>query len=133
MAAHRRSRCDPQLLHRARQMRHEPAPAEKKLWSCLRNHRLDGFQFRRQHPVGGYVTDFYCAAAKLVVELDGDSHDGREEYDEQRTRILQHEGCLVIRFLNADVFDHLDAVLEAILGACEARVGRGPPHPCPPP
>jgi very-short-patch-repair endonuclease len=126
---------DPELLRRARGMRHEPAPAEQKLWWCLRSHRLNGFQFRRQHPVRGYIADFYCAAAKLVVELDGESHEDRADYDERRTAALREEGLHVIRFVNTDVFENLDGVLEAILEACEARAGwarkNPPPQPSP--
>jgi very-short-patch-repair endonuclease len=116
-------------------MRHEPAPAEKKLWWCLRAHRLNGFQFRRQHAVCGYVVDFYCPAARLVVELDGESHEGREEYDERRTRALCEDGLRVIRFVNTDVFENLDSVLEMILAECEAGavVNRKNPPPRPSP
>ena len=123
----------PELLRRAREMRHKAAPAEMKLWWCLRNHRLNGYQFRRQHPVCGYVADFYCPGAKLVVELDGESHDGRQEYDERRSEALRREGLHVIRFVNTDVFENLDSVLEAIVAACEARsrLARKAPHPNP--
>jgi very-short-patch-repair endonuclease len=123
-----------ELLQRAREMRHEPAPAEQKLWWCLRNRRLNGFKFRRQFPVGKYVADYYSAECKLIVELDGDSHDGREAYDEKRTQNLMNDGYRVVRFLNTDVFENLVAVLEAILAECEAGVAerRGKaPHPDP--
>ena len=113
-------RVAPELLRRAREMRHEPAPAEQKLWWCLRNRRLNGFKFRRQYPLRGYVADYYCAESRLIVELDGESHEGREQYDERRTNTLIDEGLRVIRFVNTDVFEHLDAVLEAILAECEA-------------
>jgi very-short-patch-repair endonuclease len=127
---------DPKLLDFARVMRHEPAPAEQKLWRCLRDRQLNGFKFRRQVAVGTYIADFYCAACRLVVELDGDSHSDRKQYDEKRTAELEHEGLAVLRFVNTDVFDHLDSVLEAILRECEARIsgasGRGPsPLPSP--
>src|SRR5688500_9789558 len=118
MEQSKRFRCrrvDPELLRRAGEMRHEVAPAEQKLWWCVRSHRLNGLQFRRQHAVGGYIADFYCPACTLVVELDRDSHDGREEYDERRSLALREEGLRVIRFVNTDVFENLDSVLEAIL------------------
>ena len=102
-------------------MRQEPAPAEEKLWWCLRDRRLNGFKFRRQVGMGRYIADFYCAVCKLVVELDGDSHDGRQEYDEQRTEELGRRGLKVLRFVNTDVYEHLVPVLEAILKECEAR------------
>src|SRR2546428_599656 len=90
----------PLLLQRAREMRHEPAPAEKKLWHCLRDRQLGGYKFRRQQPIAPFVADFFCAPCKLVVELDGDSHDRRDEYDASRTRRLNRGGLRVIRFLN---------------------------------
>ena len=127
-------RVSDELLARAREMRHEPAPAEQKLWWCLRDRRLNSFKFRRQVPVLGYVADYYCAERKLIVELDGDSHNGREEYDEKRTQKLMSEGYRIVRFVNTDVFDHLDAVLEAILAECEAGVAERKaeaPHPSP--
>ena len=99
----------------AREMRHERVPAERILWSRLRDRRLGGFKFRRQAPIGPYIADFYCAEGRLVVELDGDSHDGREEYDAERTAWLNGEGMRVVRFVNQDVYEHIDAVLGAIL------------------
>ena len=75
-----RKAIDDELLRRARAMRHEPAPAEKKLWRLLRDRQLNGFKFRRQHRVAGYIADFYCHEASLVVELDGASHGDRDLY-----------------------------------------------------
>jgi len=108
------------LLARAREMRHESAPAEQKLWRCLRDRQLNGFKFRRQHVVGPYIADFYCHEVELIVEIDGATHDQRQVYDEQRTQILSRGGFRVIRFMNEDVYDFTDAVLEAILEQCEA-------------
>jgi very-short-patch-repair endonuclease len=99
------------LLERARSMRHEAAPAEQKLWRCLRARQLDGLKFKRQHPVGPFVADFYCAEQRLVLEADGASHAERERYDGSRTRWLNDHGYRVVRYDNADVHDHLDAVL----------------------
>ena len=125
-------RVNAELLRRAREMRHEPAPAEQKLWWCLRDRRLNGFKFRRQYAVLGYVADYYCAECSLIVELDGDSHEGREQYDAQRTRNLANEGFRIIRFVNTDVFENLDGVLEAILSECESSASRKKaPHPNP--
>ena len=127
---------DPRLLAYARSMRHEPAPAEQKLWRCLRNRQLNGFKFRRQVAFGTYIADFYCAECGLIVELDGDSHSEREAYDERRTADLETQGLAVVRFVNTDAFDHLDSVLEAILTECEARDSGAPragPSPQPSP
>ena len=117
----KRAPLNPVLLVRARSMRAESAPAEQKLWSCLRNRQHNDFKFRRQHVIGPYVADFYCHECGLIVEIDGDSHGYRDSYDATRTRILERGGDVVIRFANEDVFDFLDSVLEAILGECERR------------
>jgi len=108
-----------ELLAFARSMRADPAPAEKKLWRCLRDRQLSGFKFRRQHPLGPFIADFFCPKLKLVVELDGDSHAERAVYDDRRTVRLERDGYFVIRFRNEDVFRHLDAVLHALLDECE--------------
>src|SRR5688572_24268504 len=97
---------DDELLRRARAMRHDPAPAEKKLWRLLRDRQLAGFKFRRQHRLAGYIADFYCHEVLLVVERDGDSHGDRVAYDDRRTRRIERQGYHVIRFLNDDVFRH---------------------------
>ena len=122
----RRSNIDPILLERARAMRHEAAPAEQKLWQFLRDRQLGGFKFRRQHPTPPFVADFYCHQSQLVVELDGDSHSDRDAYDASRTKRLERDGLRVIRFVNEDVFWHLDNVLEEILLECERYSPRGP-------
>ena len=113
-------------------MRQDSVPAEQILWWKLRDRRLGGYKFRRQQPAGCFVTDFYCAECKLVVELDGDSHDGREEHDAGRTISLEASGAEVIRFVNDDVYRNLDAVLEAILTACQRRGPRRNASDCPP-
>jgi very-short-patch-repair endonuclease len=102
------------LIERAKQLRKESTPAERLLWSALRNSTFAGLKFRRQHPVGFYVADFCCQQAKLIVELDGDSHDFSEQEDKDRTAALQHEGYNVIRFSNADVIDNLEGILKMI-------------------
>jgi very-short-patch-repair endonuclease len=111
-------------------MRKDAAPAERLLWSKLRNRQLGGFRFRRQQPIGMYIADFYCSACKLVVESDGDSHSDRLKSDENRDSFMREHGLTVLRFVNSDVFDHTDVVLEGILNAClhAARAGV-PPSP----
>ena len=119
----------PRLLHFARQMRHDPSPAEAKLWQCLRDRQLGGYKFRRQRPVPPYVVDFCCVAIGLVIEIDGDSHADQVAYDERRTVRLQRDGLHVIRFVNHDVNHHLDAVLEEILRECERLDPKSGPSP----
>jgi very-short-patch-repair endonuclease len=110
----------PPILQRARDLRHPLTPAEKKVWDRVRNQQL-GFKIRRQHPIGHFITDFYCAPARLVIEIDGDTHaeTDQAEYDAARTAWLEAHGYHVIRFDNADVHKNLASVLEAIWGACE--------------
>jgi very-short-patch-repair endonuclease len=112
---------DPRLLAFARSMRREGAPAEKRLWQLLRDRQLNGFKFRRQHPIGPFIADFYCAERRLVVELDGDSHEERVEYDQKRTAFLEADANRVLRVLNTDVFENIDSVLLSILKACESE------------
>jgi very-short-patch-repair endonuclease len=94
--------------------------AELVLWNQLRGQAL-GFKFRRQHGIGSFVVDFYCPKAKLVLEIDGDSHfeDGVAEYDQKRQRYIERLGIRVLRFTNNDVLESLDAVVEKITEALQ--------------
>lgn len=99
----------------ARAMRHEPTAAEARLWSRLRNRQVDGWKFRRQVPFGGYVLDFYCADAKLAIEVDGRQHaDEQLFHDDRRAAFLAGEGVSVLRFWNVDVLENTDGVIEMI-------------------
>ncbi len=109
------------IQERAKELRHQQTPAEARLWRHLRSKQLYGLKFRRQHPIGRFIVDFYCAVHKLVVELDGDSHVDQQTYDQARTQWLEDRGRRVIRFTNSQVYHQLSAVLEAIAEAC----GRG--------
>jgi very-short-patch-repair endonuclease len=102
-------------LDRAKDMRRAPTDAERVLWQHLRAARFDGLKFRRQHLIPPYVTDFYCHAAKLVIELDGSQHD--EDMDAARTRFLESKGLRVLRFWDNQVLAETEAVLEAIWNA----------------
>ncbi len=88
--------------------------AEEILWERLRGSRLRGAKFRRQVPFDRFVVDFYCHAAKLVIEIDGKQHEWFADYDTGRTEILESIGVRVLRFTNAEVCDDLDAVLARI-------------------
>ncbi len=109
---------NPRTYATARRLRREMTPAEVILWELLRNRRLTGFKFRRQQPVGPYVADFFCPAAKLIVELDGDSHVGKDLHDAERQAYLESQGLRVVRFWNTLVYDDLDTVLEVIWELC---------------
>jgi very-short-patch-repair endonuclease len=114
----KRIRTPAQIQQRARQLRREMTPAEKLLWSRLRNKRLDGLKFRWQHPLGPFIADFYCAACRLVVEIDGDIHDLQPERDAARTEQFEQYGYRVIRFRNEQVLNDIESVLAAIQTAC---------------
>ncbi len=102
---------------RSRQLRRAMTPAESKLWQHLRNGQLNGVWFRRQHAVGPYIVDFFCAKAKLVIEVDGDSHGDpvQVKYDVERTEWLNaQKEYRVIRFWNIEVLKNTESVLEMI-------------------
>ncbi|HEY7245855.1 MAG TPA: DUF559 domain-containing protein [Xanthobacteraceae bacterium] len=104
---------------RARRLRRDGTDVERKLWYRLRNGQLCGAQFRRQHPAGTYVLDFYCPALCLAVELDGGQHAQEGKRDRVRDEWLRQQGVEVLRFWNSDVIDNINGVLEVIA----ARVG----------
>jgi adenine-specific DNA-methyltransferase len=110
-----------ELRIRARQLRANPSEAERHLWHQLRMRNLHGFKFRRQHPIAGYIADFACIEARLVIELDGGQHADARAYDETRTRRIEAKGYRVLRFWNNDVLSKRETVLEMILRECHAR------------
>jgi very-short-patch-repair endonuclease len=101
----------------ARRLRRTPTDAEMRLWWHLRQKNLAGFRFRRQHPLGPYVVDFFCAEARLIVEVDGGQH--AEESDTRR-RWIEAQGYRLIRFWNNDVLGNTEGVLQEILAALRA-------------
>ena len=113
-------RIAPAILQRSRDFRHPLTPTEAKVWQAVRRRQL-GFKIRRQHPIGRFIVDFHCAEAKLVIEIDGDSHvpPDQTDYDTERTRWLEERGYRVIRFAAQQVEDDLAGVVEAIREACK--------------
>ena len=103
-------------LERRRSMRRLATEAEKLVWRMLRARQFLDLKFRRQHPVGPYILDFYCARCRLAVELDGGQHftDEGKAYDEKGSAFLAAHGIRVIRFTNSEVFAEIDSVAEAI-------------------
>jgi len=87
--------------------------AEVILWEKLRRKQL-GVSFRRQHPVKPFIADFACIAHKLIIECDGDSHEETQNYDQKRDNYLQGQGWRVVRFLNGEIYDALDEVVDRI-------------------
>jgi very-short-patch-repair endonuclease len=99
----------------ARRLRQDQTLAEKTLWALVRNRRLGGFRFLRQVAIDRYFADFVCRAAKVIVEVDGPVHDGREEYDARRTETLELCGYIVVRFRNERVLAHPGEVADDLL------------------
>ena len=138
----------PTILHNARELRKNMTDAEGFLWEVLRGQQL-GAKFRKQHPVGHYITDFACLSPKLIVELDGGQHAEEAAIikDRVRTQFLEAQGFKVLRFWNHDVMQNTEAVLEVLYRAIHTpppvggRSGGGreetpsvsSPHPNPPP
>jgi very-short-patch-repair endonuclease len=107
-------------LVRRRSLRRRSTDAEHLLWRLLRRRGVLGIKFRRQHPVGPFILDFYCADHRLAIELDGGQHytDEARAYDEARTIYLARQGIRVLRFGNHELFEDAEAVLEVIRQAC---------------
>ncbi|WP_443112529.1 endonuclease domain-containing protein [Devosia sp. ZB163] len=110
----RGSHGDPEIRKRARGLRAQPTDAESRLWSRVRDRRLEGFKFVRQYAIGPYFADFVCRDAMLVVEVDGGQHSVSAN-DARRTRYLNEQGFSVLRFWNNEVLDNTDGVLQALL------------------
>ena len=122
-----RKRTSAIVQHWARDLRQRMTPAERVLWERLRGRQVGGFKFRRQHPLGPYIADYYCAEANLVVELDGGIHRGQYADDEARAAQFEAHGNCTLRFSNEQVLGHLEQVLMTIERLCrEAPDGRGP-------
>ncbi len=120
---------NPNLVERAKYLRANQTPAEKKLWfSVLRNFPL---RVLRQRPIDNFIVDFYIPALRLVIEIDGDTHAGKDaqEYDEARSKILQGYGLSIIRFTNQEVLENLDGVYQQIVAitGVDKRIPPGPP------
>ena len=115
------------LLEQARELREKQTSAEEILWLLLRNRQLAHLKFRRQHQIGNYIVDFFCAEHNLVVELDGSVHDrpDRKKIDTKRDAYLRSLGHTVVRFPNARVFDDTQRVLQEIFEAVPSPSGRG--------
>ena len=104
-------------------MRQPQTPAEATLWRVLRNQKA-GYKFRRQHPIYRFIIDFYCAKAKLLIEIDGESHlqEDQAKYDQARTEYLEELGYQVIRFTNDDVRYNINVAVGEILRMVESRI-----------
>jgi very-short-patch-repair endonuclease len=102
---------------RARTSRQNMTEAEKRVWQILRSHQTEGYRFRRQVPIGRYIADFACDAARLIVEIDGGQHARSSPHEAERSGFLQTEGYRILRFWNNEVLANLDGVHRAIAEA----------------
>lgn len=104
-----------------RALRRTSPLAERLMWQHLRDRRLGGWKFRRQYGIAHYVADFCCVECRLVVELDGLSHEGEDaaEYDLNRQNYLESLGFRVVRFQNEQIYRNINGVLETLLGYCQ--------------
>jgi adenine-specific DNA methylase len=115
------------LLTHARELRKNATDAEKLLWQLLRDRQLAGAKFRRQHPLGKYILDFYCHESRLAIELDGGQHaeDDQRQKDSARTEFLENQGIRTIRFWNNEVLNNTEGVLQAIHEALTPALSQG--------
>ena len=104
-------------LEKAKELRKNMTPQERKLWNILRNHQFYGYEVRRQYPIDKYIVDFICKEKMLIIELDGGQHNQPEKinYDNERTLYLQKRGFKVLRFWNKDVDENMTGVYDTIM------------------
>ncbi len=119
-AASRFSR-PPEATARARRLRRDATKAERKLWYVLQRAQMSGLSFRRQHPIGKYIVDFYCAPLRLAIEVDGGHHNAphHQNHDERRAQWLGAKGITVLRFWNNDVLKNIEGVWDEIARATD--------------
>jgi len=115
------------IFNNAKQLRLNMTEAEKVLWEELRKNKLEGYKFRRQHPIQNYIADFYCHALQLVIEIDGENHLTKEQIkiDIERTEILNSNSIDVIRYTNQEVLEDLEKVIQEI--KMEVKIRATPP------
>ncbi|WP_245964368.1 endonuclease domain-containing protein [Sphingorhabdus wooponensis] len=120
------------VVYNARKLRRKMTLPEVLLWEKVRTNKI-GVKFRRQHPIGAYVADFYCAAAKLVIEIDGEAHDrgDRPQRDDARNAMMQAAGYKVLRIAAVDVLKDLDTVLQTICAWTNSPLHRASTVPLP--
>ena len=120
MQEHKKPPLPTRTRKRSRALRQTSTEAERKLWYRLRAGRLNGYKFRRQHPIPPYVADFYCEAAHLIIELDGSQHD--QAFDRVRTAYMDAQGLKTLRFWDNEALQQTDAILATILRVVDDRV-----------
>jgi very-short-patch-repair endonuclease len=118
MKKYRKPKSTPEVRQRAKELRKSQTPTEEKLWELLRNRKLGGYKFRRQHPIGGFIVDFYCDEVRLVIELDGGVHNRQKGYDLAREQWMEENGYRVLRFENERIESDGEEIAAEILTAC---------------
>ncbi|WP_202967147.1 endonuclease domain-containing protein [Legionella worsleiensis] len=118
------------MNNRAKALRQTMTDAENRMWYYLRNRRLSGYKFIRQHVIGNYIVDFVCREKKLIVEIDGSQHMDAVDYDLRRSQYLERRGYRVVRIWNHDVFKNIQGVMDSVLNELET-VPQASPHPQP--
>jgi very-short-patch-repair endonuclease len=112
----------PSTFRKATLLRNKMTPEETILWERLKGKQICNTRFRRQHPINKFIADFYCHAAKLVVELDGEIHLQQIKYDKERTGILNELGIDVIRFSNSETLKDIDGIIVQIESKVKSRL-----------
>jgi very-short-patch-repair endonuclease len=115
------------VIELSRQLRAGMTETEKLLWNKLECKKLDGFRFRKQHPIGRYIVDFYCHSLKLAIEVDGEIHDSQKEYDNNRDNFLSALGCSVLRFSNKQITENLAEVISFVQEHIKKSLQISPP------
>jgi very-short-patch-repair endonuclease len=126
----RGQKVQPEKLLFAKRLRREMTPAETRLWRVLRGNAADGFHFRRQQVIEGYIVDFFCSSARLAIEVDGGVHEDLVKYDELRAGVLARNGVHLVRISNEAMYD-VEAVIEFINQKIEEALRKNL-TPCPP-
>ena len=112
----------PEKMEIAKNLRNNMTPTEQLLWEKLKGKQICGLRFRRQHPIDLFIVDFYCHQVRLVIEVDGEIHDQRAEYDDGRSAEMEKFGIKVIRFKNYDVENDIEKVLSKIESIVKKRL-----------
>ena len=116
----------PEIIEKARILRRNMTNHEKILWERLNNKQICNIRFRRQHPIDLFISDFYCHAARLVVEIDGEIHLRQKEYDEGRSAEMDKYYIKVIRFTNKQIETEIEDIINKITNEVKSRIESPP-------
>ena len=117
---------NPNLKKFSRRLRNHSTLSEVLLWQQIKGRKIKGYQFMRQKPIGNYIVDFYCSKLKLVIEIDGISHDGKAEEDQKRQNHIEKTGIHFLRFYDTDVKKNMPGVIQKIINWIEAKERNNP-------